>query len=275
MKNTQWDKFTELLKQENTERYHSDKCLASTPVMTDIFENVTIELLFTYTSQVPLSEILFLLDYYKTNNLLSKEGLAHMYGMEIGMNYRKNISRGLYGDGLDSKLVMRTLAACDAFFGGSSLPALGNAGSVCQGIMLTLPVACVSQHLKTTHETMIRALAFANITALYLYSQPEFAALHEVRSGIGIALAISSMLGGEMEQIQIALKNSISNLAFIKCKDSDEKRTLHMASIISSAFRCALLAIDNHDIAPETNLFTEDAKQSQKNIADFIKNNCI
>ena len=97
----------------------------------------------------------------KLNTTIADEGLRGDYGIGVGKTMLKYYQ---YSD-VRVRACARAAAGSDARMGGCSLPVVINSGSGNQGMTVSLPVIEYAKELKTSQETLIRALVLANLIA--------------------------------------------------------------------------------------------------------------
>ena len=224
--------------------------------------------IYHFATEVPVEEITFILQAAQLNDALSKEGLAHSYGLHIGQTLQRQQQRGLLAKDLLSEIMIRTSAASDARMGGAVLPAMSNSGSGNQGIAATMPVVVVAQYLQATDEQMARALILSHLLAIYIHHQfPALSALcAATTASMGAAGAIAWLMEGRYETIAMAISSMIGDISGVICDGASNSCSMKVSTGASAAYKAVLMALDNSYVTGSDGIVASDVDSTIENL---------
>lgn len=220
----------------------------------NIGRKITIESIYNFATNVEFKSIEFLLEGAKMNKLVSDEGLQGDYGLNVGKKMFNSTNIVLGGDSLQNRMVASTAAASDARMSGCTMPIMTTSGSGNQGITATMPSVILSAELRKSDEELARALAISNLVTIHVKSYiGRLSALcgAGIAASIGSSAAITYLLGGNIKNINYAIKNMIGNISGMICDGAKTTCALKIATGINAAIQCAILALN--DIEPKEN----------------------
>ena len=148
------------------------------------------------------------------NTAISKEGLTHDYGANVGRVILKT-----YGSDVKFRAVAAPAAGSDARMGGCELPVIIVSGSGNQGLTASLPVIEYAKEYNKTEEELIRALVVSNLITIHQKSWIGrlSAFCGAISAGCGAAAGIAYLMGGDYEVIAHTLVNSLAIVSGIVC----------------------------------------------------------
>ena len=169
------------------------------------------------------------------NSEISHEGLSNSWGANVGRSLLK--SNGGHSD-VKTKARAAAAAGSDARMSGCAKPVIINSGSGNQGITLTMPIVEYAKELKAPHETVLKALAIANLVAIHQkqYIGDLSAYCGVVCAATGSASGVAYMMGGRYEEISNTITNSICTVGGMVCDGAKPS----CAAKISIALEAAL-----------------------------------
>ena len=141
--------------------------------------------------------------------------------------------------GSDVKVRARAMAAAgsDARMSGCSLPVIINSGSGNQGMTCSLPVIEYGKELKKSEEEIYRALCVSNLVALnqkrYIGSLSAYCGA--VCAAAGAGAGITYLCGGNLEQIQNTVVNTIADAGGIVCDGAKPSCAAKIATSLQAA----------------------------------------
>ena len=195
------------------------------------------------------------------NYAISEEGLQNTWGAQIG-----KIIREEEGDQLKWKMISRAAAGSDARMSGCSLPVIINAGSGNQGMTCSLPVVEYAKEKRKTEEELLRALCVSNLIAQdqkrYIGALSAYCGV--VCAAAGAGAAITYLCGGDEEQIENTVINTIANIGGMVCDGAKPS----CAAKISSALQSAILG---HEMAMRGIRFEAGDGIVMENAEDTVK----
>lgn len=171
------------------------------------------------------------------NAAIAQEGLRGDYGVNVGRSLLE-----LYGR-TDVRVRARAAAAAgsDARMSGCMLPVVINSGSGNQGMTVSLPVAEYAAELGADRETLYRALALANLTAiLQKRSLGNLSAFcGAVNAAAGAACGIAYLMGGGYEDCANIVAYTLGTIGGMFCDGAKAS----CAAKISQALDTALTGL--------------------------------
>lgn len=223
---------------------------------------------FDFAIAVPFGEIAGILDAARLNSQLAEAGIGGDYGLHIGATMRRNVNSGLLSDDLQTRIVMRSAAASDARMGGAALPAMSNSGSGNQGIVATMPVVVVAEHVQASEEKLARALVLSHLMAIYIHGKlPKLSALCAVTTAaMGSAAAMAWLLGGKFRTASMAICSMIGDLAGMICDGASNSCAMKVSTSASSAYKAVLMALDDSVVTGQEGIVADNVDQSIANL---------
>ena len=233
--------------------------------------NLSVAKVYEFATLAPLDEIEFILEGAKLNEAISKQGMTGEYGLKTGSTILKNIRKKFIADDLASHAMSLAAAASDARMDGCPLPVMSNSGSGNQGITTILPVVAAAQKTGAGDEKLIRALILSNLMAIHIkqFTGQLSALCGILTASIGAACGVCYLLGGNLEQINGAIKNMTASITGMICDGAKQACALKVSAGVSSAVYCALLAIEGSYATSTDGIVAENVEQTLKNIGEL------
>jgi len=216
----------------------------------------------------PFDDIAFILDAATLNARLSAEGMTGNYGLHIGATLKRQMAHGLLSDDLSTRVLVRTTAASDARMGGAALAAMSNSGSGNQGIVATLPVLVVAEHVQANDETLARALMLSHLMAIYIHGKlPKLSALCAVTTAaMGAAAGMAWLLRGGYGAASMAICNMIGDVAGMICDGASNSCALKVSTSVTAAYKAVLMALDNSRVTGSEGIVEDSVDASIANL---------
>ncbi len=248
---------------DNRPNYNNSDCTGA-----DWSSGVKYAGIYRFTREVPYDDIAFLRHAIDMNCAIAHEGLQNTYGLQTGRIIDRYIEKGILKDDLASYAVKLTSAATDARMSGSTLPVMTNAGSGNQGLSVSLPVVATAQKLSSNTDTTIRAMALAQLTAIYM---KQFLGKLSAFCGITIASAgasagIVDLLGGNYDHVTKAISNMAGNISGMLCDGAKPGCALKVSSGVYAAVLSAMLAVENTSVSEPNGFVTPDIEDTMRTI---------
>lgn len=187
-----------------------------------------------FADEVRLEDVEVVIDRQITyNTAISKEGLTHEYGAQVGRSLIKFYNKN------DVRVRARSAAAAgsDARMSGCAMPVVINSGSGNQGMTVSLPVIEYAKDLHVSHEKLIRSLVLANLIAImqkgYIGSLSAFCGAVCAAAGAGCGIAY--LYGGGKEEISKTLTNTLADVGGIVCDGAKPSCAAKIASALDAA----------------------------------------
>lgn len=234
-----------------------------------VHEDLPVADIFRYIQEAPVSDLAFLKESVDMNLTIAKEGISESYGLGVGRQAMESLSSP-ENAGMEQKAVALTAAAADARMAGCSLPVMSTTGSGNQGITATVPVAVAAEYLHKNEEELLRAVALSQLITIHIKSHlGKLSALCgcAIAAGIGASCGITYLLGGGLSQVESAIRNMVADISGLICDGAKYGCALKIATSVSSAFRCASLAIHNVTASGNDGIVDEDVEQTIQNLA--------
>ncbi|WP_027634003.1 serine dehydratase subunit alpha family protein [Clostridium hydrogeniformans] len=235
----------------------------------NIERKITIDKIYDFITTVDFHSIKFLLEGAAMNKIVSEEGLKGDYGLNVGKKLLNPKTLVLGGETLQNKIVASTAAASDARMSGCTMSIMTTAGSGNQGITATVPSVILSEELGKSDEDLARALALSNLVTIHVKSfigrlSPLCGA--GIAASIGSCTAITYLLGGELKNINYAIKNMIGDISGIICDGAKTTCALKIATGINAAIQCATLALNDIEPRESDGIVHKDVEETIKNL---------
>lgn len=231
-------------------------------------DGATARAVYDFATRAPFAEIAFILEAAKLNERISAAGLGGRFGLHIGATLQRQIRHGLLSDDLQTRIVVRTTAASDARMGGVALPAMSNSGSGNQGIVATLPVLVVAEHVKADEETLARALMLSHLTAIFIHGKlPKLSALCAVTTAaMGAAAGMAWLLRGGYGAASMAICSMIGDVAGMICDGASNSCAMKVSTSAAAAYKAVLMALDNSRVSGNEGIVEHSVDASIANL---------
>ena len=238
---------------ENSETAAIDKSLLN---VHDIFE---------YAQTVELADIKdVLLNQIKCNSAIAEEGLKNPWGSQVGRTiYEHDLGKSVW-----NKARAYAAAGSDARMNGCPMPVVINSGSGNQGMTVSLPVYVYAQDMGVSEETMLRALALANLISLHQkrYIGSLSAYCGAVSAATGAACGIAYMQGGDYKLICDVITNSINTTGGMVCDGAKSSCAAKIATALDMALLSYEMSKKNRAFMPGEGLVEENIEETIANV---------
>ena len=232
---------------------------------------LTMRMVYEFATTAPISEIHFILETAELNKRAAEMSLSKHYGHGLGRTIFMEPRTQFFGNGIYSKILSYTSAACDARMAGVKVPVMSNSGSGNQGIAATLPVWVFAKERLKSEEELTRALMLSHLTVIYI--KQSFGRLSPlcgcVVAATGSACGLTYLLNGSYEQIVYAVKNMIGYITGMICDGAKPSCSLKVATGVSTAVLSSMLAIENEVVTPEEGIIDADVDKCVQNMANI------
>ncbi len=220
-----------------------------------------------FAMTAPVDEIRFILDSKRLNMAAAETSLAGSYGHRLGRIVGTD-KRNMLGDGIFTRMLSCTSAACDARMAGAMIPVMSNSGSGNQGIAATVPVAVYADSCNADEERTVRALTLSHLTAIYIKQLlGRLSALCGcVVAATGSSCGITYLMGGGYDEVSYAVKNMIANLTGMICDGAKPSCALKLSSGVSTAMLSAVLAMEHECVSSVEGIIDDDVDRCIRNL---------
>ena len=232
---------------------------------------LTMRHVYDFATTAPVGEIRFILESAELNKRAAEMSLMSNYGHALGRTIFMQPKEQFFGNGIYSKILAYTSAACDARMAGVKVPVMSNSGSGNQGIAATLPVWVYAKERLKSEEELIRALMLSHLTVIYI--KQSFGRLSPlcgcVVAATGSACGITYLMGGTYQQVVFAVKNMIANITGMICDGAKPSCSLKVATGVSTAVLSAMLAMEDKTVTSVEGIIDDDVEKCVRNLANI------
>lgn len=175
---------------------------------------MSLEGMWDFINTVEIEDISDLLDsQINCNSAISEEGLEKPWGAQIGRILIKNAKD------TKTRAMARAAAGSDARMSGCEKPVVIVGGSGNQGLTVTMPVLEYAERLGSSRDKLYRALALANLMAVYLKKDIGRLSAYctAVTAGVGAGCAVAYLDGGTLEAVRHTIVNDLAVLSGMFC----------------------------------------------------------
>ena len=227
---------------------------------------------YEFINRVDFNDIRFILDAARLNSALAAEGKTKKYGLHINGTFSDAVKKDLMSNDLLSKVIINTVAASDARMGGAPVVAMSNFGSGNQGITATMPVVVVADHLGVDEETLARALSLSHLTAISIHSRyTRLSALCAASTAaMGAAAGMAWLFTRDINTINTAIINMVSDITGMICDGASNSCAMKVSSVVSSAFKAVLTAMQNSCAGANDGIVCSDVEQTINNLCRLV-----
>lgn len=233
---------------------------------------LSVDGIYDFITRVDPEKLHILDECIRMNREISEEGLTGSYGLGVGKNIYDSIQTEKKSDDMQNYIVAAAAAAADVRMSGGTHSVMTICGSGNQGITATLPVMAAVTSLGADDETLYRALALSCLITIHVkYYIGKLSPLCGcgMGSSIGVCCALTYLQGGGLSQIKRAINNMIADVSGIICDGAKAGCALKIATVISSAYQCALLAVKDFGAGALDGIVTEDVESSIRNLGEL------
>lgn len=230
---------------------------------------LTLQRVWDFAMNTELGDLRFILKTKELNDAVSRTALDGHFGHEVGRTILESVEQyNMFGDYTYMHILSRTAAACDARMAGCPMAVMSNSGSGNQGISATMPVVTFAEDNHATEEQLVRALTLSHLTVIYIkQSLGRLSALCGcVVAATGSAAGITYLMGGSYNNVVYAVKNMVATLTGMLCDGAKPSCALKVASGVSTAVMCAMLAMKNKSVTEMEGIIDTSVDQSIRNM---------
>ncbi|MDO4537140.1 MAG: L-serine ammonia-lyase, iron-sulfur-dependent, subunit alpha [Coriobacteriales bacterium] len=221
---------------------------------------LTLRSVWEYAQEEDIAELRDLIGrQIDLNEAIAVEGLSGAWGANIGrtlLSTRPN----------DISCRVRALAAAgsDARMSGCPLPVVICCGSGNQGITCSQPVVEWGRELGLPRDTIIRAVALSDLVAVHVkhYIGELSAFCGAVSAACGAGGAICWLRGGNFEQFESTVVNTIANVGGIVCDGAKPSCAAKIASAVDAAVLGCDMALMGNDLRSGEGLVAADPEET-------------
>ena len=202
------------------------------------------------------------------NSAISKEGLEHDWGANIGSVLLK-----AYGDDIRVRARAVAAAGSDARMSGCEMPVIINSGSGNQGMTASLPVIAYARELGSSEEEMYRALVLSNL--LTIHQKTGIGRLSAycgaVSAGCGAGCGIAYLLGGDYKTIAHTLVNALAIVSGIICDGAKPSCAGKIAAAVDAGILGYQMYINGQQFKGGDGIISKGVENTIRNIGRLSK----
>ncbi len=193
------------------------------------------------------------------NCAIAEEGMTGTYGANVGKTLLE-----MYGDNILTRAKAKAAAGSDARMNGCEMPVVINSGSGNQGITCSVPVIEYAKELGIDHETLLRALALSNLTAIHEKTGIGTLSAYcgAVSAGSGAGAGIVYLLGGSYEDVIHTVTNSLATVSGMVCDGAKSSCAAKIAESIDAALLAYNLCKNGRDFNAGDGIIMKDIEST-------------
>lgn len=229
--------------------------------------------IYEFADKCPIEKLEFLREGIKMNWDMAEYGLEKKPGLAVGSTIFEGFDLAENPRDLYNYASAMAAAAADARMTGMPFPVMSTAGSGNHGITTVVPVAAVAKRLHCSDEKLLRAVALSDlVTVLVKESIGKLSAM----CGCGIGASIGACCGmlylqdASPAQMCDAAKNIVADVSGIVCDGAKQGCALKIATAVSSAGRCAMLALKKHVVGSENGIVGTSFETTMDNLGKLV-----
>lgn len=229
---------------------------------------LSLQAIYDFALSTPLEEIAFILEAARMNREVAEAGLAEDYGLAVGKNMDAQMRNRILADDMPTFAVKMTAAAADARMAGVMLPVMSNSGSGNQGITCTMPVVACAIRLEKNDEELARALVMSHLVSIHIKHHLGRLSAHcgAMVAATAAACGITRLMGGEMPQMEMTVRNMVGNVAGMICDGAKSSCALKVASAVGAGIQAAMLAMGGKAVPGNEGIVSDDIEACIANL---------
>lgn len=230
---------------------------------------LNMEDIWDFINTVEVEDIKEILDRQMEYNLaIAKEGLKGNYGANIG-----KVLLDMDGTNVRVKAKAYAAAGSDARMNGCELPVIINSGSGNQGITASVPVIIYAQELKVSEETLYRALALSNLTAIHQKTPIGRLSAYcgAVSAGAGAGAGIAYLCGGGYKEVVHTVVNALAIVSGIVCDGAKASCAAKIASAVDAGILGYNMYTRGQQFYGGDGIVTKGVEETLKNVGRLGK----
>ena len=195
------------------------------------YDLLTVKDICTFACTCNLDDVRGVLDrQIELNTAISREGLRHSYGANIGKVLLKT------GSGVRTRAKAAAAAGSDARMNGCDMPVVICSGSGNQGMTTSLPVIEYAKELGVDKEKLYRALLISNLVTIHAKSGIGRLSAYcgAVSAGAGAGAGIAFLYGGGVKDISHTIVNALAISSGIVCDGAKSSCAAKIAMAVES-----------------------------------------
>ena len=225
--------------------------------------------IWDFINTVDVSDIREILDrQISYNYAIAEEGLTGDYGANIG-----KVLLQMDGDNVRTRAKAMAAAGSDARMNGCELPVIINSGSGNQGITASVPVIVYAREKNVSKETMYRALALSNLTAIHQKTPIGRLSAYcgAVSAGAGAGAGIAYLCGGDYKAVTHTVVNALAIVSGIVCDGAKASCAAKIASAVDAGILGYNMYVHGQQFRGGDGIVTKGIEATLKNVGRLGK----
>lgn len=231
-------------------------------------ELLTFDDCYAFADTADLSEVQErLLQQFTYNMAIAEEGMTHDYGANIGKLIMEEATS------LRDKARAYAAAGSDARMGGCSMPVMINCGSGNQGITISVPIWVYAEEHNIPMERRIKALALANLLALYIKQGiGRLSAYCAVVSAASAGAAgVAYLMGEPKAVVEATLSNALAGTSGVVCDGAKPSCAMKIALSVGNALLAYKMARTDNNFKSGEGLVKGTVDRTVATIGDVAR----
>jgi L-cysteine desulfidase len=264
--------FTELMLDERSLLPETSPFLTRAEISNDdanLLQILELDDILKFAHGVDKKDVDFVLDAAKTNFKLAEYSVQHRCGLGVAYAALADLPRPPknLGEAFTCAAAYAS-AASDARMSGSPQPVVINSGSGNQGITCTVPIFVLAKFLKSSEESLIKALVISELVGLMITARKDrLSALCGVfTAAMGAGCGMVFLLDGGLHEMNLVIRSMVANLSGIVCDGAKTSCALKVYSTVQSACLSVRMAINNCAPDRSCGIVGNNAQESIQNL---------
>jgi len=238
------------------------------------YEISSFDAIFDFAETVDPKLLKFLLEGVSMNLAIANAGKATSYSSGLGPRLFKLMDQGSLPKDISNLIKAYTACASDARMGGLNYPVMSSSGSGNQGIAAIVPIAILGQHLNSTEDQIVTALAISHLVTHYIKQKtgrlsPVCGCA--VAAGIGAAAGMTWLQGGRREEMLLAINNMVGSLAGMVCDGAKGGCSYKLATAVGEAYIQSLVVLDQTSVSQLDGIVGMNTEETVTNLGELCK----
>lgn len=248
---------------------------ASNVQSADEHNSLNIEEIYQFVNECPIESLEFLREGIEMNWKMAEYGLENKSGLAVGSTIFQSFDLDKNRNDLYNYAAAMSAAAADARMSGIPAPVMSTAGSGNHGITAVVSVTAAAKRLHCSDEKLLRAVALSDLVTVVV---KEYMGKLSAMCGCGLGASIGACFGmlylqdGSLAQMCDAAKNLVADLSGIVCDGAKAGCALKIATAISSAGHCVILAMNRHVVGIENGIVGSCFESTMENLGKLVHN---
>lgn len=235
----------------------------------DAITKYTLEDIYNFATKCDIEELYWLREAVEMNKRLADIVLEGKAGIGIG----KGLLEASNGD-LVRKVKAVSAAGIEGRMSGLDYPAMACATSGNAGITGAVSLYSLAEDLGKDEEVYLRALALCYFTTCFgknRIGRHSAMCACAVVASCGVAAGSTLLMGGGMDEIQLAINNTILNVFGIVCDGARNGCAMKVSSAVGIAVEGALLAMKGISIPANEGVTCGNGEETINFMGKFAK----